>query len=93
MFQATSALALASRLTLAWISSGVVYYDGAIKVYIEGGKIVLNVDKRPFSTGYAALWVPKAEDPGWPDRTVARLVLQFRMVRPEVTADQTPKKQ
>ena len=36
-----------------YLSSGVVYYDGAIKVYIEGGKIVLDVDKRPFSTGYA----------------------------------------
>ena len=44
-----------------YLSSGVVYYDGAIKVYIEGGKIVLDVDKRPFSTGYAALWVPKAK--------------------------------
>ena len=44
-----------------YLSSGIVYYDGSIKVYIEGGTIVLDVDKRPFSTGYAALWVPKAK--------------------------------
>src|SRR4026208_1547603 len=44
-----------------YLSSGIVYYDGDIKVYIEGGKIVLNVDKRPFSTGFAALWVPEAK--------------------------------
>ena len=44
-----------------YLSSGVVYYDGAIKVYIEGGKIVLNVDKRPFSTAFAVLWVPETK--------------------------------
>jgi len=44
-----------------YLSSGVVYYDGDIKVYIEGGKIVLNVDKRPFSTGFATLWVPETK--------------------------------
>ena len=44
-----------------YLSSGIVYYDGDIKVYIEGGTIVLDVDKRPFSTGFAALWVPKAK--------------------------------
>jgi hypothetical protein len=44
-----------------YLSSGVGYYDGTIKVYIEGGKIVLNVEKRPFSTGFAALWVPETK--------------------------------
>ena len=44
-----------------YLSSGIGYYDGTIKVYIEGGKIVLDVDKRPFSTGFAALWVPKTK--------------------------------
>ena len=44
-----------------YLSSGFIYYDGAIKVYIEGGKIVLDVDKRPFSAGFAALWVPETK--------------------------------
>jgi hypothetical protein len=43
------------------LSSGFGHYDGAIKVYIEGGKIVIDVDKRPFSAGFATLWVPEAK--------------------------------
>jgi len=44
-----------------YLSSGVGYYDGAIKVYIEGGKILLDVEKRPFSAAFAALWVPETK--------------------------------
>ncbi len=44
-----------------YLSTGVGYYDGDIKVYIEGGKIVLDVDKRPVSTTFASLWVPEGE--------------------------------
>ena len=44
-----------------YLSSGVGYYDGDIKVYIEGGKIVLDVVKRPFSTSFATLWVPETK--------------------------------
>jgi hypothetical protein len=44
-----------------YLSSGVGYYDGDIKVYIDGGKIVLDVVKRPFTTMYAALWVPETK--------------------------------
>lgn len=44
-----------------YLSSGVGYYDGDIKVYIDGGKIVVNVDKRPFSTTFATLWVPETK--------------------------------
>ena len=44
-----------------YLSSGIGYYDGDIKVYIEGGKIVLDVDKRPFSAAFAALWVPETK--------------------------------
>jgi hypothetical protein len=47
-----------------YLSSGIAYYDGAIKVYIEGGKVVINVDKRPFSTAFAALWVPEKKISG-----------------------------
>ena len=31
------------------------------KLDIEGGKIVLDVDKRPFSAAFAALWVPETK--------------------------------
>ena len=44
-----------------YLSSGFVYYDGDIKVYIEGDKIVLDVEKRPFSTAFASLWVPETK--------------------------------
>ena len=44
-----------------YLSSGLAYYDGSIKVYIEGGKIVLDVDKRPFSAAFGALWVPETK--------------------------------
>ena len=44
-----------------YLSTGVGYYDGDIKVYIEGGKILLDVDKRPFSTAFAALWIPETK--------------------------------
>src|SRR6516165_4840305 len=44
-----------------YLSSGVGYYNGTIRVYIDGGKIVLDVDKRPFSEGFAALWVPETK--------------------------------
>ena len=44
-----------------YLSSGVGYYDGDIKVYIDGGKIVLDVVKRPVTTMYAALWVPETK--------------------------------
>ncbi|ODR93440.1 hypothetical protein AUC69_04365 [Methyloceanibacter superfactus] len=44
-----------------YLSTGVGYYDGDIKVYIDGGKIVLNVVKRPVSTTFATLWVPETK--------------------------------
>ena len=44
-----------------YLSSGAGYYDGDIKVYIDAGKIVLDVVKRPFTTMYAALWVPETK--------------------------------
>ena len=62
-----------------YLSSGFGYYDGAIKVYIEGGKIVLDVDKRPFSTGFAALWVPETKILGGQIGLSLGSVLQFRM--------------
>ena len=42
-----------------YLSTGIGYYDGDIKVYIEGGKILLDVDKRPFSTAFAALSISR----------------------------------
>ncbi|MGE0379268.1 MAG: transporter [Hyphomicrobium sp.] len=44
-----------------YISSGIGYYRGDIKVYTEGGKVVIDVDKRPFSTALAGLWVPETK--------------------------------
>ena len=44
-----------------YLSTGAGYYDGDIKVYIDGGKIVLDVIKRPVSSMYAALWVPETK--------------------------------
>jgi hypothetical protein len=44
-----------------YLSSSVGYYEGDIKVYIEGGKIVIDVVKRPVSTSFATLWVPVAQ--------------------------------
>jgi len=41
-----------------YLSSGFGHYDGSIIVFIEGGKIVLRADKRPFSSAFAGLWVP-----------------------------------
>ena len=33
-----------------YLSTSVGYYDGDIQIYIDGGKIVLDVDRRPLST-------------------------------------------
>src|SRR4029078_3213179 len=44
-----------------YLSSGIGYYDCDNKVYIEGGRIVLDADKRPFSAAFAALWVPETK--------------------------------
>jgi hypothetical protein len=44
-----------------YLSTGLAHYDGDIKIFIDGGKIVLNADKRPYSLGFAALWVPETK--------------------------------
>ena len=56
-----------------YLSSGVVYYHGAIKVYIEGGKIVLMSisDRSPRDS--AALWVPETKT--WVARSDCRSAL------------------
>ena len=42
-----------------YLSTGLAHYDGDIRVFIDGGKIVLDAEKRPYSLGFAALWVPE----------------------------------
>ncbi len=42
-----------------YLGTGLAYYDGDIKVFIDGGKIVVDAVKRPYSIPFAALWVPK----------------------------------
>jgi hypothetical protein len=44
-----------------YLSTGVAHYDGDIRIFIDGGKIVLNAEKRPYSIGFASLWVPKTK--------------------------------
>ena len=36
-------------------------YDGDIGIYIDGGKVALDVHKRPFVAGFGALWVPETK--------------------------------
>ena len=31
-----------------YLSTGLAHYDGDIKIFIDGGKIVLNAEKRPY---------------------------------------------
>ena len=44
-----------------YLSTGLAHYDGDIKIFIDGGKIVVNADKRPYSIGFASLWVPQTK--------------------------------
>jgi hypothetical protein len=44
-----------------YLSAGLAHYDGDIRIFIDGGKIVVDADKRPYSLGFAALWVPKTK--------------------------------
>jgi hypothetical protein len=44
-----------------YLSTGLAHYDGDIKIFIDGGKIVVNADKRPYSLAFAALWVPETK--------------------------------
>jgi hypothetical protein len=44
-----------------YLSTGLLHYDGNIRIFIEGGKIVLDAEKRPYSIGFAALWVPQTK--------------------------------
>ena len=38
-----------------YLSTGLAHYDGDIKIFIDGGKIVLNAEKRPYSLAFATL--------------------------------------
>ncbi len=44
-----------------YLSTGVAHYDGDIRVFIDGGKIVLDAEKRPYSLFFAGLWVPQTK--------------------------------
>lgn len=42
-----------------YLSTGLAHYEGDIKIFSDGGKIVLNAEKRLYPLGFAALWVPE----------------------------------
>ena len=39
-----------------YLSTGVAHYDGDIRVFIDGGKIVLDAEARPYALGFAPFW-------------------------------------
>lgn len=44
-----------------YLSSGLVHYEGSIRIYIDGGKTVIDVKARPSSAPFGVLWVPEAK--------------------------------
>src|SRR5262245_21814596 len=44
-----------------YLSTGVAHYDGDIRIFIEGGTIVIDAEKRPYSLVFAGLWVPQTK--------------------------------
>jgi hypothetical protein len=44
-----------------YLSTGVAHYDGDIRIFTEGGAIVIDAEKRPYSLVFAGLWVPQAK--------------------------------
>ena len=62
-----------------YLSTGLAHYEGDIRIFIDGGKIVLNAEKRPYSLGFAALWVPEAKVLGGNfGLSLARVVRRFQ---------------
>jgi hypothetical protein len=41
-----------------YLSSGFAHYEGDIRIFIDGGKIIADAEARPYSVAFAALWVP-----------------------------------
>jgi hypothetical protein len=41
-----------------YLSTGFVHYQGDIRIFIDGGKIIADADVRPYAIPFAALWVP-----------------------------------
>ncbi len=41
-----------------YFASAFAGYDGDIRIYLDGGKTVLDVNKSPFLSGFGNLWVP-----------------------------------
>jgi hypothetical protein len=44
-----------------YVFSALARYDGDIRVYIDGGKTVIDVNKSPFLSGFGSLWVPETK--------------------------------
>src|SRR5262245_19138833 len=44
-----------------YVFSALARYDGDIRIYIDGGKTVIDVNKRPFLSGFGSLWVPETK--------------------------------
>ena len=42
-----------------YVFSALVRYQGDIRLYIDGGEIIIDATKRPFVSGFGSLWVPE----------------------------------
>src|SRR5262245_31673675 len=44
-----------------YLSTGFARYEGDIRIFIDGGRIIADAEARPYSLAFAALWVPQIE--------------------------------
>ena len=44
-----------------YVFSAIAHYDGDIRVYIDGGRTAIDVNKSPFLSGFGSLWVPETK--------------------------------
>lgn len=44
-----------------YVFSALVRYEGDIRLYIDGGEIIIDATKRPFVSGFGSLWVPETK--------------------------------
>ena len=44
-----------------YLNTGFAHYQGDIRIFIEGGKIIADAEVRPYSVAFTALWVPQTK--------------------------------